>query len=132
MKYIKRFELYHNDNKELRNEVWEMPDDFFDYVDDINYVSVALQKIGMSKDDINNFIKNKLDNILQYSNYHKIVQVVHHYLFFTKEYDLDYVQGYHWRYEVKTNPYKVIPLDTDFMGTIKIEDYELDANKYNL
>ena len=127
MKYIKYFENLEDD----RSEVWEIDDQFFDLMNDDDYVLEILKRIGMDDKYISNFKNFKLSDIRE-QIYKAKKEKRRLYLYFKKVYDIDYVQGYQYIPIVRTRHWENLPDDCDFVGHIRIEDYELKAKKYNL
>lgn len=59
MKYLKYFE----NSEDNRKEVWEIDDQFFDLMDDDNYIRVMLKKVGMDDRNIDFFMNTYLPNL---------------------------------------------------------------------
>jgi len=127
MKYLKYFEkLEHG-----RKEVWEIDDQFFDLMNDDNYVFEMLKRIGMDAKNIKVFKDFNISGIKQQIEEAK-EDKTKLYLYFKKVYDIEYVQGYIYYPIIRTRPWENLPDDCDFKGHIKIEEYELQANKFNI
>ncbi len=127
MKYLKYFE----NAEDRRKEIWEIDDQFSDLMDNDAYVLEMLKRVGMDDRNIKAFIQFNLnpmrENIKNAKEENKKL-----YLYFKKVYDNEYEQGYMYYPITRTKPWWEIPDDCDFIKRIKIEDYELVANKYNI
>jgi hypothetical protein len=140
MKYLKYFE----NSEDQRSEIWEIDDQFFDLMDNEAYVLEMLKRVGMDDRNIQAFMQFNLkpiqENIEKVKDENKWNQedkwkkhpIKKLYLYFKKVYDIDYVQGYQYFPIIRTKPWWEIPDDCEFKRTIKVEDWELKVNKYNI
>ena len=140
MKYLKYFE----NSEDRRKEIWEIDDQFFDLMDNEDYVLEMLKRVGMDDRNIKAFmqfnlepIKKQIKDVIEENQWNQEDQWKKHkikklYLYFKKVYDIDYEQGYMYFPIIRNKPWEDIPDDCEFVRRIKIEDYELKANKYNL
>ena len=140
MKYLKYFE----NSEDQRSDIWEIDDQFFDMMDNDNYVLEMLKRVGMDDKNIKAFMQFSLKSIIesiekvkeenQWNQEDKFKKhtIKKIYLYFKKVYDKEHDQGYMYYPIIRTTPWWDIPDDSDFVRRIKIEDYELKANKYNL
>jgi len=86
------------------------------------YISLSLKKIGLTPDDqiykdiMNDQIFN-LDKKIFHSDYFYI------------SHGGGKINGYHWYYSINLSQFKNI---YKYKGQVKIDDFELDTDKYNL
>jgi hypothetical protein len=107
MKYLKTFEAKEN------GEYWRIN------CTSITHISVALKKLGLTPEDQTYYdiIKNE-DNFVKY-------QFTHFYI----SKGITSMNEIFWDYSIDVNSFKG---KYKYNGIIKVEDWEVDADKYNL